>query len=114
MSDYHPNLDGPAEPYGLSIDANGNPKQSELPSSTGSDTPFLDEICEIHKMRDDAKFALEKLIRKRGWKHTSDTPGCQWLWEKKLSDGRIALVSLETAVDFETEMCGEHYQDLGG
>lgn len=25
MSEYHPNLDGPAEPYGLSIDANGSP-----------------------------------------------------------------------------------------
>lgn len=24
--EYHPNLDGPAEPYALSIDANGNPK----------------------------------------------------------------------------------------
>lgn len=114
MSDYDPYNDGPAEPVGLSMDANGNPKESELPSSTGSGTPFLDALLAIKSLRDEATYSLEKLMRDRGWKHTSDTPGCRWLWEKKLADGRTALVNLETAADFETELCGEHYQDLGG
>ena len=41
MNDYHPNLDGPAEPIGLAMDANGN-----LPSApvTGS-APFRCLVC---------------------------------------------------------------------
>lgn len=34
-SDYHPHLDGPAEPYALSIDGNGNPLTITAPRKNG-------------------------------------------------------------------------------
>ena len=46
-------------------------------------------------------FAVDRYLRRKGWKHTSSTPGCYWLWEKALPDGRVALVSRDIAVRFE-------------
>lgn len=88
--------------------------EATLPEVSGSATPFLDELLEIENMHNEASHRADNLLRSRGWEHTSDTPGCIWQWVKKLPDGRTAMVSRERAIDIETELCGEHYQDFGG
>lgn len=52
---------------------------------------------------------VAKILRARGWEYTSDSPGCYWLWQKKLKDGRTVLCTLETAVRFEIEESGEEW-----
>lgn len=47
---------------------------------------------------------LHKFMIERGWKHTSNTPSCVWMWEKKLPDGRVVLTNISTAMDFEREL----------
>lgn len=88
--------------------------EAVLAASSGSATPFLDELLEIDNMHNEANHRADNLLRSRGWEHTSDTPGCIWQWVKKLPDGRTAMVDRARAIDIETELCGEHYQDLGG
>jgi hypothetical protein len=48
---------------------------------------------------------LERLksafLRERGWGHTCDTPGCHWLWQFTLPDGRIILTTTDSAVAME-------------
>ena len=79
-----------------------------------SATPFLEKLYEIKAMRDEANHRTDRLLRERGWEYTSQTPGCVWQWVKKLPDGRTAMVDIGRAIDIETELCGEHYEDLGG
>lgn len=58
-------------------------------------------VSEVEFAREQLEFRVDALLRKRGWKHTSSTPGCLWLWEKTLSDGRVMLVNKSTALYFE-------------
>ncbi len=54
---------------------------------------------------DDAKqeigFAVDALLRTKGWEYTCDTPGSYWLWSRKLSDGRTLLVGRDTAISIQ-------------
>ncbi len=68
---------------------------------------LLDQLNKIEQQHEDASSKLDTILRKRGWKYTSNTPGSIWLWEKKLPDGRTALVNVGTAIDFEKDLCGE-------
>lgn len=43
-------------------------------------------------------FMADDMLRKKGWKQTCDVPGSLWLWERKLSDGRVALVNKVSAI----------------
>lgn len=40
----------------------------------------------------------DAFLRKHGWTATSSTPGCTWMWERKLTDGRTVLVDRESAI----------------
>ncbi len=81
---------------------------------TCSATPFLDTLRKAKNMHSDADDLLAKTLRERGWEHTSATPGCIWQWVKKLPNGMTAMVNMDRAIDIEVELCGEHYEDLGG
>lgn len=51
--------------------------------------------------REQVDFAEEAWLRAHGWEHTSNTPGCLWLWQKQCLDGRIILVSKSTALSMQ-------------
>ena len=46
----------------------------------------------------DAKLLQHKYLEQHGWKYTCDTPGCYWLWERQLKDGRVLLCSESEAM----------------
>lgn len=50
MSDYHPNIDGPAEPYGLSIDGDGNPLSPPATGSAGDMTEDPEYLAWVERM----------------------------------------------------------------
>lgn len=35
-------------------------------------------------MRQDADELASKALRRNGWKHTSQTPGSRWMWQKDI------------------------------
>ncbi|MCD9819753.1 hypothetical protein [Bradyrhizobium japonicum] len=43
-------------------------------------------------MRQDADELTSKALRQAGWKHTSQTPGSRWMWQKEI-DGCVYSVS---------------------
>jgi hypothetical protein len=52
------------------------------------------------QMADELRRAKDAFLRKHGWKYTSDTPGCLWLWEKKTGD-RTILVATDVALSMQ-------------
>lgn len=75
-----------------------------------SKTPLLDFFAAAEGRHQRIEEEVGQVLRKQGWTHTSSTPGCLWLWEKKLPDGRTVLVDRGTALLFERELCGEEYE----
>lgn len=61
----------------------------------------MKNVGDVQFVREQLEFRVDALLRKRGWKSTSSTPGCLWLWEKALPDGRVLLVGKETALHLE-------------
>jgi len=60
---------------------------------------------------EDLRYEAEAHLRKNGWKHTSDTPGCYWMWEKEI-DGRVFLLEFETAMRIQAHAeAEERYPD---
>lgn len=43
-------------------------------------------------------FKKDALLRKRGWQHTSSTPGCIWLWKKEIKGHGMVMVNRDTAI----------------
>lgn len=52
--------------------------------------------------KEQIEFKLDKLLRQKGWESTSSTPGCLWLWRKKLTNGEIYLVNKSTAIHMQS------------
>lgn len=55
-----------------------------------------------------AEVSEEAFLRERGWKHTCNTPGSFWLWEKMLPDGRMILAARGQAIDMQRWLDSEH------
>lgn len=53
--------------------------------------------------REQLEFEVDALLRRNGWKNTSNNPCHIWLWEKTLVDGRTVLVNKSTALNFLQE-----------
>lgn len=53
---------------------------------------------DVTEAKDRADDVAAKYLREAGWKHTSSTPGCYWLWTRTLDDGRVLLVQQPLAV----------------
>lgn len=47
--------------------------------------------------------AREDYLRARGWKHTCETPGSYWLWEKRI-DERTFLMNEEAAFSIQARI----------
>lgn len=56
--------------------------------------------------RNEAEETARRYLRSHGWKHTSSTPGCLWMWEKATEDGRIILTDTKTAVAMQAHSFG--------
>lgn len=78
---------------------------------TKSKTPFLDACAEAEYENERITGTLQRLLTERGWKYTSSTPGCYWLYEKKLPDGRTVLCTQDLAISMEKNLCGEEYPE---
>lgn len=74
---------------------------------TQSKTPLLDFFHEANVRHEQITEEVGQVLRRQGWSYTSSTPGCLWMWEKRLPDGRTILTDLDGAIRFEQELCGE-------
>lgn len=57
-------------------------------------------VHDIAFLREQFGYAEDEFLRRRGWKHTSDTPGCFWMWQREI-DGKVYSVSKSTALSME-------------
>lgn len=55
-------------------------------------------LTQLATARDAVGVKEHDVLRRTGWKHTSSTPGCFWMWERALPDGRVFLVDTATAL----------------
>lgn len=67
------------------------------------DGPDLDSAEDADIQREHLGFRIAAYLREKGWKHTSSTPGCFWLWEKTLADGRVVLVNQDMAIGMQRD-----------
>jgi hypothetical protein len=68
---------------------------------------FCEDIDELESQKERIGFAEDALLRKSGWEHSSDHPGCIWLWTKTIR-GRKYSVPKPTAIWMERN------SDIGG
>jgi len=81
--------------------------EAVAPAAICSVSSFLEAVAKLDDQLEDIHHQLDKLLQKRGWKHTSRTPGCVWMLEKTMPDGRVVLTDRGTARMFEEEMCAD-------
>lgn len=74
---------------------------------------------------DDLRFQRDMLghredayLRRAGWRHTSSgNPGCHWVWEKTLEDGRVVLAGKALALSMAAHaegyrcICEGYYEE---
>jgi hypothetical protein len=53
---------------------------------------------EIADAEEQHGFAVDAFLRASGWRQTCENPASLWLWETRLKDGRIVMVSRDTAL----------------
>jgi hypothetical protein len=61
----------------------------------------------IESLRREAEDLRDKWLELNGWKHTSQTPGCFWMWRKD-----DWFCDAGTAERIERILCSEAYFDL--
>jgi hypothetical protein len=61
-------------------------------------------VQDVRSAREDLDHRIVRWLRDRGWRHTSDTPGCLWLFERELPDGRIVLVQESAALYIQSAL----------
>ena len=73
---------------------------------------------ELLEKIEDAEMALgnrrDTFLRASGWTYTCETPGCFWMWQKELPDGRVILVDANRAVTLEEHLMPELAAADGG
>ena len=62
-----------------------------------SPTP-LEANARLYEAQGDHERATWEYLRACGWRHTSNTIGCLWLWVRKFPDGMLYAVSASTAL----------------
>ena len=60
-------------------------------------TKKIDSKLDARYRREQLEYRVDAWLRSKGWKSTSSTPGCMWLWERTLEDGRTVIVNKSTA-----------------
>jgi hypothetical protein len=61
---------------------------------------------EMLDQKDKADYSVMRFLEASGWERSSANPACWWLWSKKLPDGRVVLVTEQTAVNFQASLDG--------
>lgn len=61
----------------------------------------MKDLQDVRNAREVLNFEVAALLRRKGWKHSSDNPACLWLFEKRLRDGRVVLVNADAALQFQ-------------
>ena len=56
------------------------------------------KLYDVQWEREQLDFREDAMLTRLGWKHTSNTPGCYWLWQRTLDDGRVVLVDKANAI----------------
>lgn len=59
-------------------------------------------IDEIEDAETDLEGKIDTWLRVHGWQHTSETPGCIWMWQHEWK-GQTLLVSQSTARHIQAE-----------
>ena len=62
------------------------------------------EIQEIEAQSEELGHKEKQWLEARGWKQSCNTPGCRWLFQKDLKDGRVLLMPQKSAIIAEREM----------
>lgn len=65
-----------------------------------TDAGDIGSTSEARWQEEQLGFRLDAFLRKRGWDHTSSTPGSFWMWHKKI-DGIRMYVDREHALSIE-------------
>jgi hypothetical protein len=73
-------------------------------------TPLVNAVAKMKSDCDEAKQKVADMLELRGWQYSSSNPLCRWLWSKVI-DGNRVMCNFETAVEFETRICGEEYPE---
>jgi len=66
-------------------------------------------MAEVDYAEQQHGFAVADYLRTKGWKHTSDTPGSYWMWQREIA-GRTLLVHQDTAVQIQRHLEAEEAQ----
>jgi hypothetical protein len=60
-------------------------------------------VDDIRDAQCELNFAIDAYLTSKGWRHTSDTPNCTWVWVKEWR-GQNIWVNRATAVDMQDSM----------
>lgn len=55
----------------------------------------------LRELSGEADTITHRYLRANGWEYSSHNPMCQWLWVKKMEDGRTAMLSEDNALDWQ-------------
>lgn len=67
--------------------------------------------CEIQNAENELEAAQNRYLRSHGWRHTSSSPGCLWMWvkecevEDKVGQKCLIMVDTKTAVSMQKMSC---------
>ena len=64
-------------------------------------------LSDVEESRQRANFKRHLFLRTSGWIYTCKTPGCYWLWQKALPDGRVIMTSEDLAERMERHLMGD-------
>lgn len=57
----------------------------------------------IENEKEQLDYKLDAHLRRCGWDYTSSTvPGCYWLWEKTLANGKTVCVGRDAALGIQS------------
>jgi len=84
-----------------------NQPQAEHDPEIAENIAALKSMRDLYNTAQEVVYAEERWLRSRGWQHTSDTPGCYWLWIKPVDQGRTAMCDRSTAMTIERALIHE-------
>ena len=61
----------------------------------------------IDRAREKLEDMEDNYLRERGWKHSCENPGSQWLWEKTDKNGRTYRCGKKTALSIQGDLCDD-------
>jgi hypothetical protein len=60
-------------------------------------------VMEIRLAEEDLGFKVDAYLRSKGWRNTSKTPGCYWMWLREI-DGVTYMVERDHAVRIQAHL----------